>query len=82
MSGAVFVDTNGDGRRDAGETGMAGVVVTDGMAVVTTDAAGNYALPDVHLEPDETAADFEGISEVALLGVRFRHVRKGKGKRI
>jgi len=47
VSGAVFVDTNGDGRLDAGETGMAGVVVTDGTAVVTTDAAGNYALPDV-----------------------------------
>ena len=47
MSGAVFADANANGRRDAGETGMAGVVVTDGTTVVATDAAGSYALPDV-----------------------------------
>ena len=47
MSGVVFADANGDGRRDAGEAGLAGVVVTDGTTVVATDAAGEYALAGV-----------------------------------
>ena len=47
MSGVVFADANADGRRDAGEAAVAGVVVTDGTNVVTTDAAGEYALADV-----------------------------------
>ena len=47
VSGAVFADANGNGRRDAGEAGLAGVVVTDGTTVVATDAAGEYALADV-----------------------------------
>jgi len=47
VSGVVFADANGDGRRDAGEAGLAGVVVTDGTTVVATDAAGAYALAGV-----------------------------------
>ena len=47
VSGVVFVDANADGRREPGEAGVAGVVVTDGTTVVTTDAAGEYRLADV-----------------------------------
>jgi hypothetical protein len=47
VSGTVFADANGNGRRDAGEAGLAGVAVTDGATVVATDAAGDYTLGDV-----------------------------------
>ena len=44
-TGTVFVDRNGNGLRDPREAGLAGIKVSDGVAVVTTDAAGRYALP-------------------------------------
>jgi hypothetical protein len=47
VSGAVFADANENGRRDAGEPGIAEVAVSDGTTVVATDTAGNYTLPDV-----------------------------------
>ena len=43
-AGRVFVDTNGNGRLDPGEKGLAGVPVTDGLTVVRTDTEGRYAL--------------------------------------
>lgn len=45
--GTVFEDRNGNGRRDAGEPGIAGVKVSDGVAVVVTAADGRYRLPPV-----------------------------------
>ncbi len=42
--GTVFNDANGNGRRDAGEAGVADVAVSNGVAVVRTDAAGRYTL--------------------------------------
>jgi 3',5'-cyclic-AMP phosphodiesterase len=47
VSGVVFADANGNGRRDAGEAGLKGVVVTDGVTVVASDAGGAYRLPTV-----------------------------------
>lgn len=43
VTGVVYADGNGNGRYDLGE-GLAGVTVTDGFAVVTTGAAGGYAI--------------------------------------
>jgi hypothetical protein len=43
--GSVFVDANRDGTRQPGESGRAGVLVSNGVAVVATDAAGRYRLP-------------------------------------
>jgi len=43
--GSVFVDANRDGVREPGESGRAGVLVSNGVAVVATDAAGRYRLP-------------------------------------
>ena len=40
--GTVFEDRNGNGRLDAGEPGIEGVRVSDGLDVVTTDADGQY----------------------------------------
>ncbi len=46
VSGAVFDDANANGRRDSNERGLAKVVVTDGEAVVATDAEGRYRLDE------------------------------------
>lgn len=43
--GVVYDDQNQNGRRDAGEPGVAGVAVSNGLDVVTTDADGAYELP-------------------------------------
>jgi len=45
LGGTVYVDQNADGRRDTGEPGVPGVLVSNGVAVVATDAAGRYTLP-------------------------------------
>jgi hypothetical protein len=42
--GVVFDDRNGNGARDAGEPGIAGVRVSNGEDVVQTDADGRYEL--------------------------------------
>jgi hypothetical protein len=44
LSGTVFLDRNGNGARDAGEPGVAGVVVSDQDTVVRTSADGGYRL--------------------------------------
>jgi fimbrial isopeptide formation D2 family protein/uncharacterized repeat protein (TIGR01451 family) len=56
LSGTVYVDSNDNGKQDAGEPGIAGVTVTltgtDDLGhavnvVVQTDANGNYSFPNV-----------------------------------
>lgn len=42
--GHVYADANGNGIRDAGETGIAGVAVSDGRDLVRSDAGGRYEL--------------------------------------
>ncbi len=44
-TGTVFEDTDGSGRRVAGSTGLAGVMVSNGRDVVKTDAEGRWSLP-------------------------------------
>jgi hypothetical protein len=44
VKGVVFDDANHNGRRDAGESGLAGVVVSDLRDVAVTGADGRYAL--------------------------------------
>jgi len=43
--GIVFEDLDGDGSRSAGEPGLAGVRVSNGREVVTSDRAGHWTLP-------------------------------------
>ena len=43
--GTVFVDANRNSVLDAGEAGLAGVLVSNGREVVTTGADGTYELP-------------------------------------
>ncbi len=45
VSGVVFNDANGNGIRDRGEPGIAGVAVSNQDVVVTTDATGAFRVP-------------------------------------
>ncbi|KAB8180333.1 calcineurin phosphoesterase [Lysobacter maris] len=45
--GYVYLDADRDGHRGPGEAGVAGVKVSDGVAIVETDAEGRYRLPAV-----------------------------------
>ena len=45
VAGVVFDDANKNGRRDAGEQGLGGVVVSNQHDVVQTAADGTYTLP-------------------------------------
>jgi len=45
VDGVVFHDLNGDGIRQGGEPGVPGVLVSNGLDVVRTDAEGRYRLP-------------------------------------
>jgi hypothetical protein len=49
VRGSVYVDVNHNGVRDAGEPGLANVVVSNQDAVVRTDATGAYSLPGAGL---------------------------------
>lgn len=44
LSGTVFVDTNGNGRRDAGEEPVAGARLVAGHLVTETDEDGSYSI--------------------------------------
>ena len=44
-TGIVFEDRSGTGRRQPGDPGIAGVLVSNGREVVQTDSNGRYALP-------------------------------------
>ncbi len=44
-NGYVFADTNGNGKKDRTEKGIAQVAVSNGREVVLTDKNGEYALP-------------------------------------
>lgn len=45
VRGAVFEDRSGSGKRQAGDPGLAGVLVSNGYDVARTDADGSYSLP-------------------------------------
>ncbi len=45
VGGTVFEDTNGNGRRDSGERGLASVAVSNQREVVKTGSDGAYRLP-------------------------------------
>lgn len=44
VSGRVLLDTNGTGKSDAGDRGLANVLVSDGIQFVRTAADGSYSL--------------------------------------
>ncbi|MFG2884337.1 PQQ-binding-like beta-propeller repeat protein [Streptomyces sp. NPDC048297] len=58
VSGTVFADTDGDGRRDTGEPPMTGVDVTDGAVWTTTGPDGSYTL---RIDPTRRETDLVSI---------------------
>jgi len=48
VTGIVFEDRSGSGRRQPGDPGIPGVLVSNGREVATTDASGRYTLPIEH----------------------------------
>lgn len=44
-TGIVYEDLNGNSKRDDGEPGIAGIKVSNGEAIVKTDATGRYRIP-------------------------------------
>lgn len=53
LQGVVFDDQNRDGKKQAGERGVADVAVSNGEDVVHTDKSGRYQLP-IHTRPGGT----------------------------
>lgn len=45
VSGMVYHDQNGNSQREAGESGLAGIPVSNGIDIVVTDTQGRYSLP-------------------------------------
>ncbi|MBB3274683.1 MULTISPECIES: calcineurin-like phosphoesterase family protein [unclassified Pseudoxanthomonas] len=45
VTGVIYLDANGNGRRDPREQGLAGVKVSNGRDVAVSDARGGYRLP-------------------------------------
>jgi hypothetical protein len=45
VSGIVYIDANGNGRREPNERGVPGVAVSNQDTVVSTDAAGTFRIP-------------------------------------
>ena len=59
VSGRIYHDVNSNGRYDAGEQGIPGVRVTDGVGFVTSDADGAYTMrigddPTIPQRPAQT----------------------------
>jgi uncharacterized repeat protein (TIGR01451 family) len=79
LGGFVYVDSNGNGTRDAGESGIAGVTLTaapvgGGTPVnVTTDASGAYLFADLpagnwRIDESQPADYLDGADSVGSLG--------------
>ncbi|WP_405680247.1 PQQ-binding-like beta-propeller repeat protein [Streptomyces sp. NBC_01238] len=58
VTGTVFKDANGNGKRDAGEAPMSGVDVTDGSEWTTTGPDGSYSL---QMDPTRRETDLISI---------------------
>ena len=78
--GAVFVDGNRNSKLDDGETGIEGVLVSNGREVVATSADGTYELPaydDMNLFITKPAGYAVPVDE--LLVPQFNYVHKVAG---
>jgi hypothetical protein len=78
LSGFVFEDLDGSGRRDSKSPGVANVLVSNGRDVAVTDADGRYSLP----LPDEAtifvvkpAGYMPPIDAITRLPRFYRHHR-------
>lgn len=80
VEGTVFEDLNGDGRQQAGESGLSGVLVSNGLDVTPTDAGGRYRLavrPDMNLMVVQPAGWQVPVDERMI--PQFHYVHKELG---
>ncbi|WP_127125269.1 calcineurin-like phosphoesterase C-terminal domain-containing protein [Georgenia sp. SYP-B2076] len=78
--GVVYNDHNGNGRRDAGEPGIEGVAVSNGLDVVTTDQGGAYSLPvdeETILFVSKPSGYMVPVNEVQLPQFYYLHYPNG-----
>ena len=78
--GTVFLDANRNSQLDAGETGLPGVIVTNGREVVVTGPDGTYALPaydDMNLSVVKKAGYTTPLSHEMV--PQFAYVHKVQG---
>ena len=78
--GTVFLDANRNSKMDEGESGIAGVLVSNGLEVVTTGADGTYALPiydDMNLFITKPAGYAAPVDE--YLVPQFNYIHKIAG---
>lgn len=79
-TGKVFLDTNRNSRLDAGEAGLAGVLVSNGREVVATGEDGSYTLPaydDMNLFITKPAGYMTPVSDDMI--PQFSYVHKVAG---
>lgn len=79
-AGTVYHDRNGNSVRDAGEAGIAGVPVSNGLDVVTTDEDGSYRLPvddETILFVSKPAGWMVPVNEVQLPQFYYTHYPAG-----
>jgi hypothetical protein len=80
-TGVVFEDRSGTGRRQPGDPGIAGVLVSNGRDVVKTDRDGRYALPVADetiifvIKPTGYAVRLEG----GVMLPRFYYIHQPEG---
>ena len=78
--GTVFLDANRNSRRDAGETGVEGVMVSNGREVVLSGLDGSYALPaydDMNLFITKPAGHVPPVDEHMI--PQFNYIHKVAG---
>jgi len=81
--GTVFIDTNRNSKRDADESGIAGVMVSNGREVTLTKADGSYALPaygDMNLFITKPAGHTTPVDTDMIPQFAYIHKEKGSPK--
>lgn len=80
LTGSVFDDRNENSRQDRGERGVAGVSVSNGRDVVTTDGSGRYRLPaseDMTAFVTQPAGWAVPVDEDNVAQFSYNHVPEG-----
>jgi predicted MPP superfamily phosphohydrolase len=88
LHGVVYVDANGNGKRDASEHGVPGVMVSNQRDVVVTDSLGRFEIPSgttgiVFVSvPDgfRSSGPFWRTTTAALTSVDFGLLRQGQSR--
>lgn len=80
LTGAVFHDKDEDSTQDKGEKGVAGVQVSNGRDVVTTDGKGRYSIPafeDMTVFVTQPAGYQVPVDENAIAQFSYNHLPEG-----